>query len=175
MLTFEAEAVRRAETSQALNDLAVSRCHHHHQNTTNLTMSDESVELPGDVVVPPPPADHQILKELRILFKSSRTCHYELRFMENWFQSEDSKQLEVWKENLLQEVPELEGRPAPRKRKFDMKWSERVFDIFSNIENYQVENVNDIYVRKIMHSFFFFFLYGFEFSTRFGPFFPPLQ
>ena len=164
MLTFEAEAVRRAETSQALNDLAVSRCHHHHQNTTNLTMSDESVELPGDVVVPPPPADHQILKELRILFKSSRTCHYELRFMENWVQSEDSKQLEVWKENLLQEVPELEGRPAPRKRKFDMKWSERVFDIFSNIENYQVGNVNDIYVRKIMHSFFSFFVW-FEYST----------
>ena len=173
MLTFEAEAVRRAETSQALNDLAVSRCqqqHHHHQNTSNLTTSDESVVLPGDVIVgPPPPADHQILKELRILFKSSRTCHSELRFLENWVQSEESKQLEVWKENLLQEVPELEGRPAPRKRKFvDLKWSERVFDIFSNIEKFQIMNVNDIYVRKIMHpSFFFsfFFLVLLEFST----------
>ena len=136
MLTFEAEAVRRAETSQALNDLAVSRCY---QNTSLVT--SESV-VPGDV----PPADHQTLKELRILFKSSRTCHYELRFLENWVQSEESKQLEVWKENLLQEVPELEGRPAPRKRKFDLKWCERVFDIFSNIEKFQVTNVNAIYV-----------------------------
>ena len=145
MLTFEAEAVRRAEISQALNDLAVSRCY---QNTS---LTSESV-VPGDV----PPADHQILKELRILFKSSRTCHYELRFLENWVQSEESKQLEAWKENLLQEVPELEGRPAPRKRKFDLKWCERVSDIFSNIEKFQVKNVNDIYVRKYatVHPFF---------------------
>jgi hypothetical protein len=148
MLTFEAEAVRQAETSQALNDLAVSRCHHHHQNTTHLTTSDEPVVItPGDVPPPPLADHHQILKELRVLFKSSRTCHYELRFLENWVQSEESKQLEVWKENLLQEVPELEGRPAPRKRKFDLKWCDRVFEIFSNIEKFQIKDVNSIYVR----------------------------
>ena len=145
MLIFEADAVRQAETSQALNALAVSRCYQ------NSNLTSESV-VPGDT----PPADHQILKELRILFKSSRTCHHELRFLENWVQSKESKQLEVLKESLLQEVPELEGRPAPRKRKFDLKWCERVFDIFSNIEKFQVENVNAIYVRKysILHSFF---------------------
>ena len=136
MLTFEAEAVRRAETSQALNALAVSRCY---KNTSLPSV------VPGDV----PPDDHRLLKELRILFKSSRTCHCELRFLENWVQSEESKQLEVWKENLLQEVPELEGRPAPRKRKFDLKWGERVFDIFSDIEKFQIKNVNAIYVRNI--------------------------
>ena len=141
MLTFEADAVRRAETSQALNALAVSRC----KQNTNLT----SVALSGDV----PPSDHRTLEELRILFKSSRTCHYELRFLENWLQSEESKQLEIWKEILLQEVPELEGRPAPRKRKFDMKWCERVFDIISNIEKIQIENVNAIYVRNILFEF----------------------
>lgn len=136
MLTFEAEAVRRSETSQALNALAVSRCY---QNTSLTSV------VPGDV----PPSDHRTLKELRILFKSSRTCHHELKFLENWIQSEESKQLEVWKGNLLQEVPELEGRPAPRKRKFDLKWCERVFDIFSNIEKFQIKNVNAIYVRNM--------------------------
>ena len=146
MLTFEAEGVRRAETSRALNALANSRCY---KNTSLLT----SV-VPGDV----PPDDHRILKELRILFKSSRTCHCELRFLEDWVQSEESKQLEAWKESLLQEVPELEGRPAPRKRKFDLKWCERVFDIFSNIEKYQIKNVNAIYVRnKICNLFIPFF------------------
>ena len=145
MLTFEAETVRRAETSQALNALAVSRCY----QSTSLTSI-----VPGDV----PPSVQGTLEELRILFKSSRTCHYELRFLENWIQSEESKQLEVWKENLLQEVPELDGRPAPRKRKFDLKWCERVFDIFSNIEKFQISDVNAIYVREyttfFFHSFF---------------------
>lgn len=134
MLTFEAEGVRRAETSQALNALAVSRSYHQNSSV-----------VPGDI----PLGDHRVLKELRILFKTSRTCHYELRFLENWLQSEESKQLEVWKEKLLQEIPELEGRPAPRKRKFDLKWCERVYDIFSNIEKFQIKNVNAIYVRKM--------------------------
>jgi hypothetical protein len=66
-LTFEAEAFHRAETSQALNALAVSRCYH--QNS-----SLSSSVVPGDV----PPDDHRRLKELRILFKSSRACHHEL-------------------------------------------------------------------------------------------------
>ena len=139
MLTFEAEAVRRAETNQALNALAVSRCHHNASLTSVV-----------------PPSDYRTLEELRVLFKSSRTCHYELRFLENWIQSEESKQLEVWKETLLQEVPELEGRPAPRKRKFDLKWCERVFDIFSNIEKFQIKNVNAIYVRNIQLFHFIF-------------------
>ena len=132
ILTLEAEAIRRAETSQILNDLAVSRCY---QDTT---------ALPEDVVLP---EDHRALKELRILFKSSRTCHHELRFLENWRQSEESDQLVAWKEKLIQEVPELDARPASRKRKFDLKWSERVLDIFSHIEKFHVNDVDAIYVR----------------------------
>jgi hypothetical protein len=69
--------------------------------------------------------------------------------LENWVESEESKQLEVWKENLLHEVPELDGRPAPRKRKFDLKWCERVLDIFSNIEKFQIKDVNPIYISEL--------------------------
>ena len=126
-LTFESAGIHRAETGQILNDLAVSRCY---QQDTNV----------------PAPSDRRALKELRILYKSVFTCHHELRLLENWLQSEESDQLEAWKEKLIQEVPELDFRPT-RKRKFDLKWSERVLDIFSNIEQLHVKDVTAIYVR----------------------------
>ena len=141
MLTFEAEGIRRAETSQILNTLAASRCHRDPNFTSAVP---ESVHFSDD---------HRALKELRILFKSSRVCHYELRFLENWLRSEESDQLEAWKEKLLQEVPELEARPVPRRRKLDLKWAERVIDIFSHIEKFQVKNVNAIYVCYELPSF----------------------
>ena len=139
-LTVEADAIRRAETSQLLNALAFSRCNLPRDSSP--TASD--VPLPdgggGD-------RDRQALKELRVIFQSPSTCHYEHRFLEGWVQSDASDQLEIMKEKLLQELPELDGQSVPRKRKFDLKWCDRVLDILSNIEKYQVKNVNDIYVR----------------------------
>jgi hypothetical protein len=131
-LTFESAGIRRAETGQLLNDLAVSRCY-----------QDTASAVPENV---PLPSDRRALEELRISYKSVWTCHHELKLLENWLQSEESDQLEVWKEKLIQEVPELDFRPT-RKRKFDLKWSERVLDILSNIEKLHVKDVNAIYVR----------------------------
>ena len=148
-LIIEADAIRRAETSHLLNALADSRCHL--QDTSLITST-----APGDVHLPD---DHQALKELRLIFKTISICHHEHRFLEDWFQSEGSEQLEIWKEKLVQELPELEDRSASRKRRFDLKWCDRVLDILSDIEKFQVKNVNDIYVR-----FFFLFFFCCFFS-----------
>ncbi|KAF8802727.1 hypothetical protein BYT27DRAFT_7196460 [Phlegmacium glaucopus] len=141
VLTIEADAIRRVETSQLLNALAVSRCSNPQTSTVPGDGGGDGNSYLQD--------DYRALTELRIIFKTISTCHYELRFLEDWLQSEGSDQLEMWKDRLVQELPELVDRPASRKRKFDLKWCNRVFDILSDIEKFQVKNVNDIYISEI--------------------------
>ena len=138
MLIFQADALRPTETGQILNALAVSRCNSLRHNSTSTISRDVR--------------NRHVLEELRIDFQSPRSCHYELRFLENWLQSETSEQLEMLKEKLIQELPELEQGRSARKRK--LKGCDKVLDILSEIQRLQIKNVNDIYVRYDLSPFF---------------------
>jgi hypothetical protein len=58
-----------------------------------------------------------------------------------------SVELRNLKEELHVELPELSFRHLGRSRRFDRKWDERVGKILDKIENFKVEDPDDIYVR----------------------------
>ena len=129
MLTFEPDGMTRTH-SQSLNALAVSR-----SNLQDGLMS----------------RDCRALHELRIVFQPPRVSHSELRFLEDWHESEGSKQLGIWKQGLIQEFPELGDRYRIEQRTLDSGWRDRIFDILSDIKKFKVKNVNDIYVCYEFH------------------------
>ncbi|KAF8149411.1 hypothetical protein B0H34DRAFT_802410 [Crassisporium funariophilum] len=129
-LTMACDAIRKEETGRILHAIATTRC--------ELEDNDAYSALPLGVC--------RRLRSLRLTFASTSACAYEHRFLENWVPSDLSAFLIKQQDRLLDELPELSRQPVPRRRKFDLQWSDRVAGIFPAIENVDIENVNDIFI-----------------------------
>lgn len=91
------------------------------------------------------------LQTLRISlgFRSS-SCRW--RF-EGWVHSNMSDELHKQRERLLAMLPELDYRRIPFKRKFDLKWKNKVTNLLTHIEALKIEKASDICVS--VHSAFY--------------------
>ena len=122
------------ETTQALNALATARCE------VVSEIGESSVVIPGEILP---------LKSLSMYFDSSDFTHDVHARLHGWKPTVGSIALKFFRMQLLQELPELDfGRP-PRSRKIDLKWSDRVSKVLDAIDEFKVEDVNDIFVRTL--------------------------
>ncbi|KAF8965551.1 hypothetical protein BDZ97DRAFT_1811241 [Flammula alnicola] len=123
---FYLEDVATRQTTQALNDLAASRC-----ELANDSAATEML-LPGEL---------RPLKSLSVYFDGSPWSHLQQAEFENWNAT-----------TTIMEIPEIvTARPA-RTKAFNRKWMERVGAILDSIEDFPLEDPNDVYVAGIHFS-----------------------
>ena len=113
-----------------------------------------------------------LLKTFRLIFPNPTLCHAAQAELNGWLEDDPTKPksadqirlLKLWRQVLHEELPELDYKPFPRKRKFDLKFSQRLDRLLSAIENFHLDDIKGLYVRKKRYtpcSFYFFYFCSF--------------
>lgn len=101
------------------------------------------------------PFERRKLKTFRLIFPDLSSCDSAQAELNEWFEffpnSKSARDLKLWKHMLHEQLPELDHKPPPRKRKFDLKFAQRLDRLLTAIEEFQLDDVKGLYVR-----FFFF-------------------
>lgn len=104
--------------------------------------------LPGSFL----PNERRQLRTFRIIFPNATSCHMAQAELNEWIdpkpKSDPARYLSLWRHMLHEELPELDYKPSPRKRKFDLKFSHRLDRLLGAIENFHLNDVKALYVRK---------------------------
>ena len=102
-----------------------------------------------------PPAQRRKLKTFRLIFSNPSSRHMAQAELNGWLE-DDSKpssyqthHLRLWRHMLHEELPELDHKSPPLKKKFDLKFGHRLDRLLGAIEEFQLDDVKGLYVRNI--------------------------
>ena len=93
------------------------------------------------------------LKTFRLVFPNPSPCRMAQAELNGWLEddpkpkSEQTRLLRLWKHKLHEELPEINYKPTPLKRKFDLKFPHRLDRLLGAIEEFRLDDVKDLYVR----------------------------
>ena len=140
--------------------IARSRCEIDEKLTTDGSSSSSS--FPGA-------EGRRKLKTFRIIFSDPSSRHIAQAELNGWLEEPNSTSyhqtqtqthhFKDWREMLHEELPELDHKHPPLKKKFDLKVGHRLDLLLRAIEEFQLEDVKGLYVRNIM-----FFIFKFHLS-----------
>ena len=118
-----------------------------------------------------PAERRRILKTFRLIFSNPNSRLMAQTELNGWLEDDDEEDdskptsssqahlLKSWKEMLHEELPELDHKSLPLKKKLDLKLGHRLDHLLGAIEEFQLEDVKGLYVRIVYFpTFFFFFL-----------------
>ena len=93
------------------------------------------------------PSERRRLKSFRLVFPDSAVCHMAQAELNGWLEDpESTDRLISWRHMLHEELPELDYKPPPLKRAFDLKFGHRLDRLLGAIENFQLMDVKVLYV-----------------------------
>ena len=99
------------------------------------------------------PAERRKLKTFRLIFSNPSSRHMAQAELNGWLE-DDSKpcsyqthHLRLWRHMLHEELPELDHKPPPLKKKLDLKFGHRLDRLLGAIEEFQLDDVKSLYVR----------------------------
>ena len=103
-----------------------------------------------------PIEERKQIKTFRIIFSNSSSRHIAQCKLNGWLENDDdsnnpnSSQTHHWRQMLHEEIPELDHRSPPLKKKFDLKPGHRLDLLLEAIEEFQLDasNVKSFYVRN---------------------------
>ena len=108
------------------------------------------------------PAERRKLQTFRLIFSNPNSRHMAQAELNEWLK-DDSKpgsnqihHLRSWRQMLHEELPELDHKSPPLKKKFDLKFGQRLDRLLGAIEEFQLDDldVKDLYVRNFYFIFF---------------------
>jgi hypothetical protein len=100
------------------------------------------------------------LKTFRLIFPNPRLCCTAQAGLNGWLEddptklksSDQTRLLKLWRQVLHEELPELDYNPSPRKRKFDLKFSQRLDRLVGAIEDFKLDDIKGLYVSGLHSS-----------------------
>ena len=120
------------------------------------TLAHSRCEI-DDTLVEPFQADEgrRKLKTFRLVFPNPISSHMAQVELNGWIedpQPTGPDHFGLWRKMLHEELPELDYRPPPKKRKFDLKFAHRVDRLLAAIEDFQLSDVKGLYVSGLLMS-----------------------
>jgi len=97
------------------------------------------------------PSERRKLKTFRLAFFNPHLCRMAQAALNGWLEddpkpnSDQTHHLRLWKHMLHEELPELDYKLRPRKRKFDLKFAHRLDRLLKTIEQFQLDDVKGLY------------------------------
>ena len=106
-------------------------------------------------------AERRKLKTFRIIFSNSSSRHMAQAELNGWLEDDDEPSsssqthhhLKLWRQILHDELPELDHKQPPLKKKFDLKLGHRLDHLLKTIEEFQLDDVRSLYVRNYLFIF----------------------
>ncbi|KAF8815372.1 hypothetical protein BYT27DRAFT_7249259 [Phlegmacium glaucopus] len=103
------------------------------------------------------PGKRKQLRTFRIIFPNPTSCHKAQAKLNGWLEdprpsSDQTQHLSLWRHLLHVELPELDYKPPPLKRTFDLKFSHRLDHLLGAIEDFQLHDVGALYASQLHSS-----------------------
>jgi len=97
------------------------------------------------------------LRSFRLVFPNSSSCHMAQAELNKWLEPpkpipDQTRHLRLWRDMLHHELPELDHKPPPLKRTFDLKFTHRLDRLLGAIENFQLNDVKAFYASRLYSS-----------------------